>query len=352
MRRLTFAIIATIAAATLVAAGRGPAATSMVCTDGASGTRPLNIHVDGELARGAYAVPSSPPRAIVAVAHGYGHDSGRWQEDLARLSEELQVVAFAMDYRGTYVDDDGDIRGWQVVEGAADTNAAAALLAERCRVDTVALFGISMGGNASGLAVAAQPTLGNGEPLYDWWIDVEGAVDLTEEYLLARAAAGSGNAYARKAYEDMVAEFGGDFENEPQAYLDATVVLRAGDIAASGVLGVVIVHGVDDGLVPYDQSRQLAARLAEQGVSYELYTVARRSDTSQGQTSATGYVGGVVDSGYSSPFAGHASETNEAHPVMAAAYARLASLLDGEPLDCTREYLVDLETTTLLAGTC
>ena len=54
-------------------------------------------------------------------------------------------------------------------------------------------MGVSMGGNMSGLALALAGandiTRSNGKPLFDYWIDVEGSVNLVETYMAARGAA-------------------------------------------------------------------------------------------------------------------------------------------------------------------
>jgi hypothetical protein len=101
-----------------------------------------------------------------------------------------------------------------------------------------------MGGDASGLAVAARATRSTGAPLFDQWFDVEGAVNVIEIYSAARALAASGNTLAANATADIEREMRGTLEERPEAYTTRTVVRRAEDITAPGVMGVTMVHGV------------------------------------------------------------------------------------------------------------
>lgn len=115
------------------------------------------------------------------------------------------------------------------------------------------------------------------------------------------------NAFAAAAQEDIEEAFGGTFEEKPEVYLDRTVVARADDIAASGVRGVVVVHGAADGLVPYDQSRELAAALRARGVPVHFSTVLTRPVGTGAGTTIDGY----VPVPHESPFAGHGTESDE-----------------------------------------
>ncbi|MEX0835247.1 MAG: hypothetical protein WD010_04100, partial [Nitriliruptor sp.] len=164
-------------------------------------------------------------------------ESGR--EHATRTAEEHGVIALAMDYRGTEIipaDGPGQLpssRGWQVAEGAEDSIAAAQWFERRCRsIEHIVIHGVSMGGNASGLAVAAGAERSDGTPLFDHWIAVEPAVNVVEIYQGARGLAAGGNAFAANAVEDIERQMGGTFEEAPATYLERTVVARAPDIAA------------------------------------------------------------------------------------------------------------------------
>lgn len=312
------------------------------CNDRDNGTRPLEIPVDGEIATGAYALPDvREPKTLIVFAHGYGHTSASWTEQMKKAAAEHDAIAVTMDYRGTHVDKDGNVRGWFVKEGAADMVAATKLFQGNCpSLDQTVLFGVSMGGNASGLALAQAATDKNprGGPLFDYWFDVEGAVNVLETYAGASALA-SANEFAANAKADIEAEMGGATPaDDPEGYADLAVVSHIDEIAASGVKGVVVVHAVEDGLVPYNQSRELVPMLVGAGVPTEMFTAARKGDA-EGGTTITGYTGNE-----SSPFAGHASETSDTHVVMVTAFERLWSLVDdGVEVDRYGEYLVDPE---------
>jgi dipeptidyl aminopeptidase/acylaminoacyl peptidase len=248
------------------------------------------------------------------------------------------VITLAMDYRGSV--DGPPVRGWQVAEGAEDSIAAARWFDERCRgLDTIVAYGVSMGGNASGLAVAGKATRAGhpDRPLFDWWFDIEGATNVIETYQEARAVAASGNAFAVNAQADIEREMGGTFEEVPDTYLDRTVVRRVDDVARSGIGGVVIVHGVGDGLVPYDQSREMATALRANGMPVQFFSVGTRPSGTEAGTTIDGY----VPVAHESPFAGHASEASDNHLVGNIGFDRLHALFAGQRPSCDAEHAVD-----------
>ena len=312
------------------------------CHDGENETRPLEIPVAGEVATGAYALPDvREPKALLVFAHGYGHTSASWTEHMKKAAAEHDAIAVTMDYRGTHVDKDGNVRGWFVKEGAADMVAATKLFQANCpTIEKTVLFGVSMGGNASGLALAQAATEKSprGGPLFDYWFDIEGAVNVLETYAGASALAPA-NGFAANAKADIEAEMGGaTLAEDPEGYADLAVVSHIDEIAASGVKGVVLVHAVEDGLVPYNQSREFVPMLVGSGIPTEMFTAARKGDA-EGGTTITGYSGNE-----GSPFAGHASETSTTHVVMVTAFERLWSLIDeGVEVDTYGEYVVDPE---------
>lgn len=297
----------------------------------------LDMHVNGQLTWGLYAMPATPAKGIVVVGHGYGHTAESWRQHLAAIARRNSVVAVAMNYRGQVDTPDQPLptsRGWQVAEGAEDSIAAAQLFQRACpAAKTIVMYGVSMGGNTAGLAVAAQAKRSNGTPLFDYLFDIEGAVNVTETYFEARALALSGNATAKNAVADIEREMGGTFEDKSDVYLERTVVNRVDDIAASGIKGVVMVHGVVDGLVGYNQSPEFLVRLREHGVPTDFWTAVTRGSASEPGTTLDGYVTGSVP-GYTSPFAGHASEASSTHIVGAAGFERLALLFKGVAPAC------------------
>ena len=307
------------------------------CTGNPDDVQVLDLMVDNTLTWGLYAFPPRPPKGIVVFAHGYGHTARSWKDHLAKVARDNDVVTVAMNYRGQ-VDYPGSplptSRGWQVAEGAADSIAAAQLLERACPgAKTIVMYGVSMGGNTAGLAVAGQAKRRNGAPLFDYLFDIEGAVNVTETYFEARALLRTGNEYAANAVADIERQMGGTFEEKSDVYLERTVVNRVDDIAASGIKGVVAVHGVADGLVGYNQSPEFVTLLRAQGIPVDFFTAVTRGEKSESGTTLDGYVGGYVP-GYNSPFAGHASEASKTHIVGVAGFERLAALFKGVTPAC------------------
>lgn len=346
-RRLICALVALLLLAAMPA-GAKPKKTKQACVDRLDASIPFSLTVEGEEATGRYALPAATPAGFVLFAHGYGHTSKSWDVHLRNAANDLGVIAVAMDYRGTEINNpEAEIpssRGWRVAEGAADSIAAAQYFDAACPgMGTFVDFGVSMGGNTSGLIAAAgatRPT--TGAPLFDYWVDVEGATNVVETYHEATAAAPA-SATAANAKVDIEQEMGGTFAERPEVYLERAVVNRADDIAASGLKGVVIVHGLDDGLVPYNQSREMAAALYDAGVAYDFVTISRRDAESEQDTTATGTVIGPLKGDYVSPLAGHASEKSTTNIVMKQSLQRLNLLFSGTgpDEDCWREYHVD-----------
>jgi hypothetical protein len=189
-----------------------------------------------------------------------------------------------------------------------------------------------MGGNTSGLVVAQQPKRANGKPLFDYWFAVEPAVNVTETWAEASAVAQSGNGFAVNAKEDIEQEMGGTPADAPDAYQSHTVMARVQEIAAAGLKGVSVVQGIDDGLVPYNQSRELVAALRAQGIPVDDVTIGTRGDGEAGTTLSGNALGAF---GQESPLAGHGSEVSNTQLVIETGFAMLDKLyLHGQGPAC------------------
>lgn len=324
----------------LVVASAVPAAARkerFPCTDDTDGVHLLRIPVEGEVAKGRFALPAREPTGLVVIGHGYGHTSRSWKHHMQVMAKH-GLIAAAMDYRGIQIGrkprggGSPTVRGWPAMDGAEDLIAAAQLFDAECAPPVVTLFGVSMGGNMTGLALAEAGERAirghDGSPLFDYWIDVEGVVNLIETYVEGRAACAAIGAGCREI-EDMHREAGGPIEQRPEAYVERTVVARIDDVRASGVRGAIVSHGVDDGLVPYNQSREISTELRVVGVPTEMRTVGLEDEDTEPETTLTGYVGSRVQPGYDSPLAGHASERSTTHIVMEDALDRLWTLMSG-----------------------
>lgn len=347
MRLLPIALAAVVVAATPAFAdhdrgkGRGhqgpkPARPAAVdpCKGDPGAVRSLRLTVKGQPADARYAVPRGTPRGIVVFDHGYSHTMRSWDRHMSRIAAQLGVIAVTPDYRGQRNDLSAKplptSRGWRVQEGAEDSIAVAQHFERVCTPTGInVIYGVSMGGNTSGLVLAAQPKDLKGKPLFDYWVDVEGAANVTETYLVARQLA-LVNTFAANAVADIEEAFGGSLEEVPDVYAERTVVNRVDDIAASGVKGVVMVHGVADGLVTHDESRQLQALLLAEGVPVDMTAFVTRSSGSEAGTTIDGY----APTGQQSPFAGHASEASETHDVGNAGFAALAKIYETGKVTC------------------
>jgi fermentation-respiration switch protein FrsA (DUF1100 family) len=293
----------------------------------------------GQVAKALYVLPKGTPKGIVVFDHGYSHTMYSWVRHMERTASTLGVIAVTPDYRGQTDDLKSQplptSRGWRVAEGAVDTNTVAQLFDKACLKGKGhnVLYGVSMGGNTSGLALAAKPKRTGGAPLWDEWIDVEGAANVLETYQGARLLAPV-NTFAANAQADIEAEMGGTPETVPQAYADRTVVNRVDDIAGSGVKGVVMVHGYADGLVTHDIGRQLQARLLALKIPVDFRSFLTHSSTSESGTTLDGY----LPTGQSSPFAGHAGEASETHDVGLEGFKALAELYSGSKVTCAETF--------------
>lgn len=292
----------------------------------------------GQVAKALFVLPAGKPKGLVVFDHGYSHTMYSWVRHMQRTAATLGVIAITPDYRGQ-VDDLTtkplpSSRGWRVAEGAVDTNVVAGLFDKACfkGVSHNVLYSVSMGGNTAGLALAAKPTRIGGTPLWDEWIDVEGAANVFETYQGARLLAPV-NTFAKNAQADIEQEMGGAPETAYQSYLDRTIVNRVDDIKASGVKGVVMVHGLVDGLVTHDISRQLQLRLRALQMPVDMRMWITHTKNAEPGTTLDGY----APTGQTSPFAGHASEASETHDVGMEGFAALAELIGGQSVKCRDE---------------
>jgi nitrate reductase NapAB chaperone NapD len=316
-------------AAAAVAAPDHPGKSGVVCTGKPGTAHRLTLTVAGVKTFGFYAVPAKRAKGIVVFDHGYSHTAWSWVQHVEQVAKRDGVIAIAMDYHGQKDSPPAkgetlpSSRGWRVAEGAQDSIAAAKLFDKSCSTGGInTVYGVSMGGNTSGLVVAAQPKRASGKPLFDYWFAIEPAVNVTETWTEATAVAQSGNQFANYAAADIEAEMGGTPAEAPDAYQSHTVMARIQDIAGAGLKGVAVVQGVDDGLVPYNQSRELVAGLRASRIAVDDVTAGTRGDGEPGTTLTSNVVG---PTGQQSPFAGHGSEVSNTQLVIETGF----DLLDG-----------------------
>ena len=338
-------ISAAFAAALLAACGASPAPDAAKAGSAAQVELVCSLHSDERLAEmtdvgigltsslglaaGRYALPAdAKPTSLVVMFHGHGNDSCGWRRHLLDAAAH-GAVAVAMDYTGQR-QEPWENYGWFAREGAADSIAAARyFLAKYPSITNVIAFAVSMGGNVGGVAVySPEATRADGAPLWDWFVDIEGVNNLTEEYLIARGIA-PGVPAGGQAQQEIEEENGGALEDVPEKYAEITNVLHAADMH---VKGVALVNGVDDGLVPTNQSDEMARALDEAGVPAHTYKVLLNGGAESG-TTATAIpldpIAGGAGQTYESPFAGHAWEGSDTHLVMKQGLSVLYDLLAG-----------------------
>jgi hypothetical protein len=308
-------------------AGADPVVPALPCTSASQAPAAFSIG-SGPGQYGYYAAPAAPPKGIVAVEHGYQQTALSVAPYLQQIATDDGVIAFAMDNTGTVDAGPGSTssRGWRVEEGAADTALVAKAVDGACDAGTTfenVLFGVSMGGDTSGIAAAAGSTRQDGKTaLFDYWFDVSGVSNLTETYLEA-AIDSPLSSYAAEAVADIQTETGGNPASVPQRYLGDSPVTLAQAMRASGIKGAVVLHAVMDGLVTSDEGDQALTALVAAQVPTDFYTAVLQTP---GQTSTTldGDLLGQADKSYVSPFAGHVGGI-----VVATALQRLEALFSG-----------------------
>ncbi|HEX4669853.1 MAG TPA: prolyl oligopeptidase family serine peptidase [Solirubrobacterales bacterium] len=331
MRRSRVAVLLVSVVSSLIALGGTAQAEPPACTGEPTSIQTLNITVGGVPTYGYYSLPATTPKGIVVLGHGYPTTAQSMVPLMPGIAQRDGVIVVAMDYHGT-VDLEGPTgnssRGWKVSEGAADSIAATRLFNSTCQslnptrfVNSA--FGVSMGGNMTGLAVSEHATRTDGSPLFDYWFDVAGVTNVPEIYTDATAISllplGGIQTTGANAKADIEAEMGSPILNLT-TYLNRSPVLRASQMKSSGLKGVVVSHGVLDGEVTSDQSDQMVATLALAGIPTDYYTsVFKAPETPPGLT-LDGDVLGLIP-GYVSPFAGHVNAI-----VLESALGRLDAL--------------------------
>ncbi|MDX6615811.1 MAG: hypothetical protein QOD60_902 [Solirubrobacterales bacterium] len=289
----------------------GTAQAAVPCSGDPSAVQTLNITVSGTPTYGFYALPAGPPKGIVVVGHGYPQTAASVAPMLPGIAQRDGVIALAMDYHGTVDVTPTTSRGWRVTEGAEDSIAAAKLFEGTCGpLGPITAYGISMGGNMTGLAVASHATRANGQPLFDYWFDVAGVTNPIETYLdataISQAPLGSIQQTGINGKADIEQEFGNPILNLGN-YTAGSPIFRASDMKSSGLKGVVIAHGVLDGEVTSDQSAQMLAMLLLNGIPTDISAVVTKPPGTPSGLTLDGDVLGLIP-GYESPFAGHVNQ--------------------------------------------
>lgn len=270
------------------------------------------------------------PTRLVVFAHGIGHTVRKsWlphmlrEIRLARTFENKpgNVAFVTTDYR--------DNLGFPTLRGAHDTIAATLHAMKKFpSIETVYIFGVSMGGSISGTAIVESTAVtADGSSLYDYWLDVEGVSQLVETYAEATAAA-SISETAAQAQAGIERETGGNPLICPLAYERRSPAYQAAEMKLAGLRAATVVHAINDGLVPHNQGRVMASGLTTAGIPTQFFTIVGIPPFQDPGTTGTGTLGlGDLD-----PYlnlAGHGSEAQAYHPVMRVAFENMRKMLDG-----------------------
>jgi len=155
---------------------------------------PLPISLEGERrdAKGSTCCRRARRALLVVFGHGYSYNigrvarphapdrQGRW--DAVGTMKLSRVEGLPKDSSGFERS-----RGWPVKAGRRPGRGRAYFDAARGPFERIILAGVSMGGNASGLAAAAHAQRIDGGPLFDYWVGIEGAYNLTAYQRRARS---------------------------------------------------------------------------------------------------------------------------------------------------------------------
>ena len=289
-----------------------------------------------------YAAPKAKPRGLVVVFHGHGHNGEQYPAQLAEMAEDLGVVAVAMQtaelapsapsYRGPFD---------SVDEEARDAAVAIAWARAKFGTQKTYLFGVSMGGSGLAYFLDAATRSAAGDRDATWvqsfrplplagLIDVEGIANLAETWAEATG-------FDKVSAAEIEAETGGTPQTASAAYRSRSLaLLPTAAWQKSGLPVVAVVHDVDDGLVPYNQTFEARAAVAAAGITLQTYDVVFKAACDEGnQTtgSATitkqipGFPTGTTEVALC--LAGHANENDPSTPVMKAAAQALAAIVGG-----------------------
>lgn len=271
------------------------------------------VAVGSETAHGLLATPAGTPLGLVVIMHGYGHTAESHRAHLQHIAEQ-GYLGVAMDFRG---------EGMPLRAGADDTLAATNALLAAYDLDFVVLYSVSMGTAAAAMVLA-------GSDVFDVWVNNEGLAMLAETWAEATAVS-PGIPFGATARADIERETGGTPATAPAAFIERSAVLRAPEFT---IERAILTHGLNDGLVPYNQGREMAGALRASGILVDFWTVATCPNDSEG-TTITGHAGlggrGIC---------GHGTESNDDHTLTALSFGLLDQVLQGaRPGD--GEHIVD-----------
>src|SRR4051794_11063836 len=300
-------LLATVAALAVAAP-----AQATTCTSKSSKAHRTSLKVQGQKSRAYVSLPRRKPRALVVVAHGYAWTAAAWKTKLRRIATQNRAIAVAPEFRGLRVHkEDGRLKSRAIPlrNAVADLTAYGRRYAKSCKsAKTNVLVGYSIGGIYSGNTLMHHPKRPGGKRrLFDYYVGMEAIEDVFGEFKLASAL--KDDAFVKGAIDDAADELGGTIDEKPEAYHAVSPIEHIKRLRKSGIRGVILVHGSDDGLVPYSQATDMTKALRDGGVKTDLYTAYKRRPGDEPDTTLSSRFG--EPSGNT----GHASDRATRHLV-------------------------------------
>lgn len=278
---------------------------------------------DGESVMATMAfVPGSQPSKLVVFCHGYRQTvEGAWLIHMRRTAT-TDIAVVSSNYR--------DNLGFPSLRGAEDTIIATeSALARFPSIKTVYALGVSLGGNVCGNAITESANQSpTGKSLYDYWVDVEGLSNLTESWAEATGA-------LPDAAAGMERDAGGTPAEKPDEYRRRSPALNAQTMKTGGIRAVAVIHGFNDGLVPYNQGREMSTALQAATIPTQFINVVFDSAEQDSGTTLTGGLSLITGGGAPDAndelmlnLTGHGFEGDYGHPVIRAGFDQLQLMLD------------------------
>lgn len=264
------------------------------CSASSQTARPTSLTVQGQPSPGYASLPRSKPTALVVVAHGYAWTAPAWKSKLKLIASGDGAVAVAPEIRGLTLEPPEHgfprSRGIPLRNAVADLTAYGQHYVRSCpSIRTVVLVGYSLGATYSGDTLLHMPKRAGGKPLFNYYVGMEALEDVFGEFQLAKAL--PNDAFVQGAVQDATAELGGTVDQDPAAYHAINPIEHIAAIRAAGIRGVILVHGVDDGLVPYSQATDMTKALRQGGIKTDLYTARKRRPGDVPDTTLSGRFG-------------------------------------------------------------
>ena len=305
---------------------------------GACATAPTARSVRGKACptfRLYYAAPARP-KGLVVVFHGHGHNGSQYVSQLRDTAARYGVVAVAM-HTAQLAPSKPAFRGPfdSVDEEARDAASAIAWARAKYRTgNRTYLFGTSMGGSGLAYFLDAATRDAAGDADATWvqrvrplplagLVDAEGISSLSETWLEATG-------FDAVSAAEIELETGGTPVTAPDAYRARSLALLSPtQLMATGLPVAAIIHDVDDGLVPYNQTLEARAAFLAGGIAVRSYDVVFKDSCTQGNQTTLSSNVPVPGAEEQLCLAGHANENDSTTPLMRTAFRALGEIIHG-----------------------